>query len=209
MEELKKEINEKADQLDHSRQETTEMRKKYVDLTIENHFLKTEIENKMSEIEDSQEDLGWMETQSGEVGRPLRRRENIHIFQRQKSRSMGNLTSNRSPDGSFREFDSDPISQTWENSLGSSPPNNNSSNDRQYSSIRRSSAKQLSASRLLVGMEHKACLEQLQSLRQRISEEDEKIAQLKNYIQVLGPTTKLSPKGKIEVGLAFSHITSR
>ena len=191
LEELRNKINENAKHLEKVRQETAEMRNKHVDLTIENQFLTTEIEKQFLDLQGNDENLLWTDPESGERVQ-MRKSENISIS-RPKSCGFSHMTGGLDfePQLGHKGYNSDSASL-----LSASPED---------SIIQRTSIKNIPETG------HRMCVQKLHGLRERISFEDQKILQLKNYIQVLENKnkTKISRKGAIEVGLSFSHITSR
>ena len=186
LEALRKDINETSIQLQLARDNTIEMRNHFVGLTIEKNFLETKF--------DVYENDEWSDPETGE--QVAIRRRNGNGIRRQRSRSYSYL-----PGRGCSETQSLHNTQNLEfqSSTESTPsPLSISPEVSSYSS-----------SKIITGTAHELCLQNLHSLRQRIAFEDQKISQLRNYIQVLEPTKLQCRKGAIEVGLSFSHIASR
>jgi len=57
--------------------------------------------------------------------------------------------------------------------------------------------------------DHFMCQEKLQKLRKTMERKDHEITQLKAYLDALEPSLEHSANGQIEVGLHFSHVSSR
>ena len=188
LDKLRKQINEASTQLQKERNRTIELRNDNVELQIRNNSLQHELEERVAEQNEMEDRSMWSDPESDQKEESrLAKREQM---MRPKSTSDCYLDKTR----------------VWPSNLNE----DHSSSGSQYSSVDSNlEASTYSMSKTISGTRHMECLQQLNSLRQRIAMEDQKISQLRNYIQALEPSKNKSGKGSIEVGLSFFPISSR
>ena len=184
---LRKEISEASIQLQQERNRTIELRNSNIELHIQNNTLEAELEEKVSEQNDNEEESMWSDPESDQKGDIRKSRRDLIL--RQKSNSDCYLHQARLRHHNIQNHSS---SGSLLSSSGSSFETST-----------------YSMSKTISGTAHAECLQQLNSLRQRIAMEDQKISQLSNYVHALEPSRMRSRKGSIEVGLSFFPISSR
>ena len=184
---LRKEISEASLQLQQERNRTIELRNSNIELHIQNNTLEAELEEKVSEQNDNEEESMWSDPESDQKGDIRKSRRDLIL--RQKSNSDCYLHQARLRHHNIQNHSS---SGSLLSSSGSS-----------------FEASTYNMSKTISGTAHEECLQQLNSLRQRIAMEDQKISQLSNYVHALEPSRMRSRKGSIEVGLSFFPISSR
>ena len=190
LEALKKEITEVSAKLQKARERTIELRNNNIELGIENNSLEVELETKLIEENEHTADSMWSDPESDQ--KVELRTSNRASLLRQASQSAGQLSNLvKNPCRTGIKYLSDQ-SCSSPSSLSLSPE-----------------ASTQSVSKAISGTAHQKCLQNLNSLRNRIVLEDQKISQLRNYMQALQPSRIHARKGAIEVGLTFFHISSR
>ena len=183
---LRREISEASEQLQKDRNTTIELRNDNIELQVQNSSLQMELEEKIAEQNENEVESMWSDPESDQRGE-LRSAKRYQLLER-KSNSDCCLHTTR----------------TWPRNL-TGPTTSGSFISSSGSSI----VSTYSMSKSVSGTRHTECLQELNILRQRIAMEDQKISQLRNYVQALEPSKIKSRKGSIEVGLSFFPISSR
>ena len=184
---LRKEISDATIQLQNERSSTIDLRNDNVELEIQNSTLRNELEERVAIQNENEEGSMWSDPEADQSGE-LRKANRERILER-KSKSDCNLYRLRT--------------------LPHNLSDHSSSGSFYSSSCSVFEASTYSASKAISGTRHIECLHELNSLRQRIAMEDQKISQLRNYVHALEPSKIKSLKGSIEVGLSFFPISSR
>ena len=189
LDKLRKDIDEASAQLQKERDRTIELRNDNVELQIRNASLQNELEERVAEQNEIEDRSSmWSDPESDQNGESRKAKKEQVICKRSYSDRYLDKT------------------RTWPLILSE----DHSSSGSLYSSVDSSlGASTHNMSKTISGTRHMECLQQLNSLRQRIAMEDQKISQLRNYIQALEPSKIKSRKGSIEVGLSFFPISSR
>jgi len=192
LEALRKEITEVSAKLQKARESAIELRNSNIELGIENNSLEVELETKLIEQNEHNAGSMWSDPESDQ--KVEMRASNRVSLLKQKSHSAGHLSS----------LVKNPCR------MGIKCVSEQSSTESPHSSLSLSPEPSThSVSKAIAGTAHQKCLQNLNAIRNRIVLEDQKISQLRNYMQALKPSGIHARKGAIEVGLSFFHISSR